>query len=131
MVKLVQCITRKPGMDTVEFRERWYNYGRVIEALARRRPNVVHFRLSTTLMVDENARFMIDYGTPAIYDGVLEIWVEDATLTTRNLRSNPEAIAEMKKIGELLREFVDPATSTMFYTMEEMQYDRASATAAD
>lgn len=131
MVKLVQCITRKPGMDTVEFRQHWYSYGREIEALARRRPNVVRFRLNTTLMVDENVRFMVDYGTPAMYDGVLEVWFEDAMLTTRNLRTNAEAQAEMQRLGNLLREFVDPETSTMFYTIEEMQYDKASATAAD
>ncbi len=131
MVKLVQCITRKPGMDTVEFRQHWYNYGREVEALVRRRPNVIRFRLSTALMVDENVRFMVDYGTPAMYDGIIEVWFEDAMLTTRNLRSNPEAQAEMKKLGDLLRSFVDPEESTMFYTVEEMEYDRASATAAD
>ncbi len=131
MVKLVQCVTRKPGMDTVEFRQHWYNYGRVIEALARQRPNLVRFRLNTTLMVDENVRFMMDYGIPSMYDGMLEVWLEDAMLTTRNLRSSPEAKEEMAKLIDLLREFVDPAMSTMFYTIEDMEYDKASASAAD
>lgn len=132
MVKLVQCIARKPGMDAVEFRTHWNNYGKVLEELVRGRPNIVRYRLSTTLLVDENVRFMIDYGMPAPYDGLVEIWVEDAMLTTRNLRENPEAKAQMQKLGALLREFVDPEKSTMFYTAEEMTFDRpAGRTAAD
>lgn len=126
MVKFVQCVTRAPGMPAIEFRNRWNDYGKRIEAMVRQRPNVLGFRLSTTLLVKETVSFMMEYGSAAPFDGMVEIWLDDATITAANLQHNREAKAWMAEMAALLREFVDKDKTTTFYAAEEMVFERES-----
>lgn len=126
MVKFVQCVTRKPGMEAIDFRTHWNEYGKRLEALVRERPNVLRFRLSTTLLVKETVSFMVEYGASAPYDGLVEIWLDDATITAANLRK-PENKALLGELAGLLREFVDRERSTAFFAAEEMGFDRELA----
>ncbi len=129
MIKFVQCVTRKPGLETIAFRTRWSEYGKYLEELARSRPNVLRFRLSTTLIVDATVTFMADYGSSAPYDGMVEMWLDDATITAANLR-DPKTKRWLTDLTTKLREFVDPAKSTAFFAIEEMGFDRELAAAA-
>ena len=124
MVKLVQCVTRKQGMEAIDFRKHWMEYGKILEALVRERPNVVRFRLTTTLLVKESVLFMLKYGSAAPFDGMVEMWLDDATVTSANLRFDPQSQAKLEQIGAALREFVDNEKSTTFFAIEEMAYDR-------
>ncbi len=118
MIKFVQCVTRKPGMETTTFRNRWNEYGRHLEDLARDRPNVIRFRLSTTVAGDG-----AECGTWAPYDGMLEVWVNDPTMTVANLR-DPKTRRWLSEVTSVLREFVDDQKSTAFFAIEEMGFDR-------
>ncbi len=129
MIKFVQCVTRKPGMETIAFRSRWNEYGRYLEEVVRDRPNVLRFRLSTTLLVDATITFVADYGTSVPYDGMLELWLDDATITATNLR-DPDIKHWLTELTAVLREFVDPAKSTAFFAIEELGFDRELAAAA-
>ncbi len=129
MIKFVQCVTRKPGMETITFRTRWSEYGKYMEEVARSRPNVLRFRLSTTLIVDATVTFMADYGSSAPYDGMLELWLDDATITAANLR-DPKTKQWLEELTGVLREFVDPKKSTAFFAIEEIGFDRELAAAA-
>ncbi len=124
MVKVVQCVTRKSGMDAVDFRTHWMQYGSRLESMLQDRPNVVRFRLSTTLLVKETVGFMIRYGSAAPFDGMVEMWLEDATITASNLRSDKATQTALEELGSLLREFTDPDKSTVFFASEEMGFDR-------
>ncbi len=129
MIKFVQCVTRKPGMETLVFRKHWTEYGRQLEELARTRANVLRFRLTTTLIVDATITFMAEYGASAPYDGMVELWLDDATITAANLRS-PRFKPLLEEIIGRLREFVDRDKSTAFFAIEEMGFDRELAAAA-
>jgi hypothetical protein len=129
MVKFVQCVTRKPGMETITFRTHWNSYGKRVEELVRDRPNVLRFCLSTTLLVDATITFMADYGASAPYDGMVELWLDDATITAANLR-DPKSKPIFVELTDLLREFVDRDKSTAFFAAEDMGFDRELAAAA-
>ncbi len=126
MIKFVQCVTRKPGMEAIEFRQRWQAYGDHLEALARKRKNVVRFQMSTMLLVKETVDFMINYGSAAPFDGMVEIWLEDATITAANLRGDPETQAQIRELVSFLEDFTDREKSTAFFAAEEVAFERAA-----
>ncbi len=129
MIKFVQCVTRKAEVETITFRKEWNEYGKYLEEVARNRPNVLRFRLSTTLMVDATISFMADYGMAAPYDGMLEIWLDDATITAANLR-DPNTKRWLTELTGALRDFTDPEKSTAFFAIEEIGFDQEAAAAA-
>ena len=123
MVKFVQCVTRKQGMEAIEFRNRWNEYGAQLETMMHDRPNVLRFRLSTTLLVKETVGFMIDYGSSAPYDGMVELWLDDATITSANLK-DPKNKAILGALVGSLNDFIDRDKSTAFFASEDMGFDR-------
>ncbi len=131
MVKVVQCVTRKPGMDAADFRTHWMNYGNRLESMIHDRPNVLRFRLTTTLLVKETVNFMIRYGTAAPFDGMIEMWLEDANITATNLRGDKATQTALEELGTLLREFTDPEKSTVFFAAEDLVFDREAALVQD
>jgi hypothetical protein len=124
MVKFVQCVTRKPGMDAIEFRNRWTEYGKRLEELVRDRKNVVRYRLSTTLLVRATISFMMEYGSAPPFDGMVEIWLEDATITAANLSDNQDARRQVRELTDMLGTFVDREKTMAFYAAEEMGFDQ-------
>lgn len=124
MVKFVQCVTRKAGMEAVDFRKHWMEYGSRLESMIRGRPNIVRFRLTTTLLVKDTVTFMIKYGGAAPFDGMVELWLDDATIASANLRDNKETEALIEECRVLLQQFVDGDKSMAFFAQEEMAFDR-------
>lgn len=129
MVKFVQCVTRKPGMEAAEFRRHWMEYGSRVESIVRERPNIVRFRLTTTLLVKDTVTFMIKYGSSAPFDGMVELWLDDAMVASANLRSDKQTEALLNECHDFLAKFVDRDKSTAFFAKEEMAYDRELASA--
>ncbi len=130
MVKFVQCVIRKSGMDTVDFRSRWTEYGKRLEALVRERPNVVRYRLTTTLLVKETVTFMVKYGSATPFDGMVELWLDDARITAANLRgADPAMLQAIAELSTSLQEFVDRDRSMSFFAIEEIAFDREFARA--
>ncbi len=130
MVKFVQCVTRKPGLEAIEFRTRWNEYGRRLQQVVEHRPNVVRFRLSTTLLVRATATFMVEYGSAPPFDGMVELWLEDANFAATNMREDEPTRRLLRELHDMLAAFVDPEKTTAFYAAEEMDYDRAGKRAA-
>ncbi len=126
MVKFVQCVSRKPGMEAIRFRTYWNEYGKRLEEMVRERPNVLRYCLNTTLLVKETIAFMTDYGSSAPYDGMVELWLDDATITAANLR-DPKWKPLLQEVMGLLSEFSDPQKTTAFFAAEEMVFDREPA----
>ncbi len=111
MVKLIYCISRKPGMSVEEFQRYWRE---VHAPIAARIPGVRRYVQCHTL-----PELYRDGRTPA-FDGAAELWW-DSLDALRAARRTPEAQAAM----EDEKNFIDHSRSFSFVTEEEPIVERA------
>jgi len=103
MIKLVYCITRKPGLSDEEFFHYWKN---VHGPLGARIPGLRRLVQSHTLAEPGKTE------SPE-YDGMAELWFDDraALATARDS-------AEWQASTEDERNFIDPGKVALFLTEE-------------
>ena len=103
MIKLVYCITRKPGLSREEFSRYWEE---VHGPIGRRIPGLR--RLVQSHPVGHPAGF-----PPADFDGVAELWFDDeAAIEAARLSSEWQASTEDEA------NFIDPTRRALFLTVE-------------
>lgn len=105
MVKLIYCLSRKPGMSVEEFQRYWRE---VHAPIAARIPGVRRYVQCHTL-----PELYRDGRTPA-FDGAAELWW-DSLDALRAARRTPEALAAM----EDEKNFIDHSRSFSFVTEEK------------
>ena len=118
MIKYVQCIRRKPGLDITAFRQSWREYVQVIHRLAGE-VGALRCTESLSLAVSQNLEIMLSRGTGEAFDAMLEISLESAA-SLGELSSSPafkELVAEMHERQE---SFVDMSNSTFFFASEHV-----------
>jgi uncharacterized protein (TIGR02118 family) len=103
MVKLVYCLTRKPGLSPQEFSHYWEH---VHGPIGRRIPGLR--RLVQSHTVPHPSEF-----PPADFDGVAELWFDDLATIEAARRS-----AEWRAATEDEANFVDPSRRAFFLTVE-------------
>ena len=110
MVKLVYCITKKPGLSDAEFFRYWRNEHAQIGA---RIPGLRKFVQSHRLHVPG------DKHAPA-YDGTAELWFDniDALLTARRSR-------EWKESTQDEAVFIDHTKIAYFVSEEHVIFDKS------
>jgi hypothetical protein len=118
MVKLVQCVRRKPGISLAEFREKWREYGDMIK-VGSVVIGGVRCTLSTTLAVKEN---LLTRGALEPFDGIAEIWFESAPAVLAALRG-PAWKGGLAKFQEFQESFVDLRQSSFFWAIEDEVFD--------
>jgi len=121
MVKLVQCVRRRPEVSVLEFRAKWKEYGEMIKGGAVALGGV-RCTLSTTLAVKENALFALRRGTQEPFDGIAEIWFENAPAALAAMQRSEwrEGLARFQAFQE---SFVDLEHSSFFYAIEDEVFD--------
>jgi len=105
MVKIVYCITKKPGLSDAEFRRYWKQ---VHGPIAARIPSVRRYVQSHAIPRGNEIR-------PADYDGVAELWFDDIDALLAAAVST-EAMAAI----EDEKNFIDHSR-TAFFVAEEHQ----------
>lgn len=103
MVKIVYCITKKPGLADAEFHRYWKE---VHGPIAARIPGVLSYVQSHAIPRGSEIR-------PADYDGVAELWFEDIE-TLLAAATSAEALAAI----EDEKNFIDHS-KTAFFVAEE------------
>jgi uncharacterized protein (TIGR02118 family) len=103
MIKLVYCITRKPGLSDAEFFGYWE---RVHGRLGARIPGLRRLVQSHRLAVPGDTR-------PGDYDGLAELWFDDLAALLA-ARASPEWQASSADEAH----FID-ATRTAYFVTEE------------
>ena len=105
MVKIIYCITKKPGLSDAEFHRYWKD---VHGPIAARIPSVRRYVQSHMIPGGNEIR-------PADYDGVAELWFDDIEALLAAAFS-PEAMAAI----EDEKHFIDHS-HTAFFVAEEHQ----------
>ncbi len=123
MIKLIQCVHRKPEISLQEFRRRWEDYGQVIMK-ATAEVHAVRCTLSTTLVIKENLQIVLNRGTAQPFDGVAEIWFEDAPRVV-DLIQQPEFQAQIRAFQSFQESFIDLESSAFFLAAEDAVFERS------
>lgn len=118
MVKLVQCVRRRPGVSLTDFRDRWREYGDMIKA-GSVATGGVRCTLSTTLAVKAN---LMTRGAEEPFDGIAEIWFESAPALLEALK-RPEWQGQMETFWAFQESFVDLSRSSFFWAIEDEVFD--------
>lgn len=115
MIRMLYCIMRRDGIPLKDFRAYFEGEHRDLACEAARHLNATEFTQSLTLMVERNFTFMVRRGTEMPYDGVIELWWENAAELERMLDSEETQIwAE-----DLFRQadtYIDFSRSRIFFT---------------
>ncbi len=124
MIKLLQCVRKKPALSDSEFRKRWKEYGATLGELAEEL-HAVRVTLSTTLAIDLNRQITEERGTVPAYDGVAEIsWERGSELM--EAAEQDEMKKRIAKLRCFQESFLELSTSSIFLVWEEVVQDKAS-----
>jgi hypothetical protein len=117
MVKLMQCIRRRSGMELDGFRAAWETYGERLREVAIEL-GAVRVSLSTTLETPLNDALMAARGSAPPFDGVAEIsWPNGAAVVAdASAPGTRERIARLRALQEA---FADPGRSAFFFVHEQ------------
>jgi len=124
MVKLVQCVRRRADVSVAEFREKWREYGELIKAGSVSLGGV-RCTLSTALAVKENLLFSLRRGTQEPFDGIAEIWFENAPAALAALQ-RPEWSEGLARFQAFQESFADMERSSFFFAIEDEVFDWSS-----
>jgi uncharacterized protein (TIGR02118 family) len=107
MIKVVYCVTKKPGLTDEEFFYHWKNIHGPIGA-----------RIPQLRKLAQSHRISIPDVRPPDYDGVAELWFDDleSLLTARKS-------AEWKASTDDESNFIDPNKVAYFVSQEYIVFD--------
>ena len=123
MVKLVQCIRRKPGLTVEEFRAAWEAYGERLRVMAIEL-GAERVVLSTTLETPLNEALASARGSVLPFDGVAEvIWRRGSDiLADARVPATRERLAALRGFQET---FADVGRSAFFFAHQQEMLDPA------
>ena len=122
MVKLINCLRRKPGMSLEQFQRYWRDtHAPVVaeraEALGIRRYVQVH----TSDLPDVHAMLQgRNGGSPEPFDGVAELWFDSLEAMVSD---DPDAAKANAELFEDEMNFIDLANSPMWIAEENVVVD--------
>jgi hypothetical protein len=117
MIKLMQCVCRRPHLKIEEFREAWDSFSERLREVALDL-GATRVTLSTTLETPLNDALAAARGSTVRFDGVAEIvWPRGAALlSAAALPASRERIASLRVLQD---EFADPGRSAYFFVHEQ------------
>lgn len=116
MVKFVQCMRRRPGTSVQEFRAWWGIYLEKSSELAQAM-GALRMTADTALLVPENMEIRTARGTGEPYDGVVTIWMKDAS-PFETLKSDPALLPLWEEVLREQRAGLDLDRSSFFMVQE-------------
>jgi uncharacterized protein (TIGR02118 family) len=117
MVKLIFCLRRRDDISEEEFHRYWRDehgplVARHASALGIRRYVQVH-----TVSGPVNSLLAATRGSPEAYDGVAELWFDDADALARSAGTD-EGLAAAAELGRDEARFIDHGRSPLFVAEE-------------
>jgi hypothetical protein len=117
MIKLVYCITRKPGLASEDFHSYWRVQHAPKVAERKQALRALKYVQSRTIEPGLNELLRQSRGLEAPYDGVTEIWWESAD-ALRAVLNTPDGLKAMQELLEDEAGFIDFSRSRLFMTEE-------------
>jgi len=115
MIRFIHCMKRRPELTTAEFREYWNSqeFAGLLDRMADMVGSVSMMK-NLTFNIEMNNELMQERGSEEPYDGILEVWCENASDLQGINSDEGEALrAEMEAYQE---KFVDFKASKRFFT---------------
>ena len=122
MVKLIQCVRRRPDVPLMEFRQVWEEYGERLRGLATAL-GAVRVSVSTTLEVEANRRLLTRRISLEPFDGLAEVWWPRA-YEALEAAEEEEFSARIDELWRFQASFLEIETSSFFFTIESVLFDR-------
>jgi len=117
MVKLVFCCRRHPATSRAEFQRYWLErHGPLVRSLRQALPQMRRYVQSHTLDTPVNAAIRAGRGTGPEYDGITEVWFDDAESLLGP--ATAEAAAAARQLIEDEGRMLDLAACAVFLTVE-------------
>ncbi len=117
MLKFVQCIKGQPDIELYEFRQYWGDYCTRFGDFLKGH-GIARVDFSTALAVEDTLKIMVERGTRQPYDGMVEVYFENAGVL-RQLLEKPDFQGGLSQIQALQEEFIDLEHSTFFFAMDD------------
>lgn len=117
MLKFVQCIKGQADIELYEFRQYWSEYRTRFDDFFKSH-GTTRVDFSTALAVEDNLRVVVDRGTRQPYDGMVEVYFENAGVL-RRLLEDPGFQDGLSQIQAFQDEFIDFEQSTFFFAMDD------------
>jgi hypothetical protein len=116
MVKLIQCIRRRPQLGVDEFRTVWEEYGEQLRSIAIEL-GAVRVSLSTTLETPLNEALAAARGSALAFDGIAEVaWPGGAAILAD--AAAPGTRERLGRLRVMQEKFADPGRSSFFFAHE-------------
>ena len=117
MIKFVYCVRKRPEMSVEKFRKYWLeNHGPLVRSFAKAL-RAKRYVQSHTLDTPLNAAAMQPRGTKAPYDGITEVWWDNAEDLIAAL-SSPEGQNANLALTKDEGTFCDLPNCSVFFTEE-------------
>ncbi|MGA9753210.1 MAG: EthD domain-containing protein [Acidobacteriota bacterium] len=121
MVKLVQCVRRKQGMTLQDFRAAWSLYAEHVKEMAAAL-EASRCATATALAIRENLELVLQRGTAPPFDGLVEIWVDNAPRLEEALERE-EVRARIRALWREQETFMDLPESCFFLAAEDEVFE--------
>jgi hypothetical protein len=116
MVKFVQCMRRRRGSSVQEFRAWWGIYLEKSAEVAKAM-GALRMAADAALLVPENMEIRTARGTSEPYDGIVTIWMRDAS-PFETLKTDPALQPLWEEVLREQREGLDLERSSFFMVQE-------------
>lgn len=115
MIRMIYCVMRKEGVSLQDFRD--YFDGEHQEQVCKvaKELKAVDFKQSLTLMVERNFTVMVRRGTEMPYDGVIEMWWDNAVELEKTMETD-EAQSKAESFFARENQYFDLSHSRIFFT---------------
>lgn len=116
MIRFIHCVKRRSDVSVEKFRQYWNSarFSELIEQLANL-TGAIQVEKNLTLIVEANTKLMQERGSHEPFEGILEIWWDNAKSLTELVET--QEIAELMKTMEAYQsQFVDFTVSRRFFT---------------
>ena len=115
MVRMIYCVMRKEGVSLQDFRNYFDGEHKELVCELAKELKATEFSQSLTLMVERNFTMMIRRGTEMPYDGVIEMWWDNAT-GFEKISENAETQRKTDNFFNQASQYVDLTKSRMCFT---------------
>lgn len=122
MTKLVYCVTRRDDVPPEEFYRYWLEeHGPKVRSVAKA-IGAVKYIQSHTVLPEQNRALQEGRGLEPPYDGITEVWFDDAGPDPATTAEERRAAARMLMEDEST--FIDFSRSRVFMTEEHVIFDQ-------
>lgn len=121
MVRMIYCVMSREDISLQDFREFFNGDHKLLMSVAARELGAVDYKQSLTLQVDRNFTIMYRRGTELPYDGIIEMWWENAA-KLEGIMESEEILIQAEEIFSEASQYIDLSRSRIFFTEQPISF---------